>query len=52
MKYASKTESRRKGPFYVGRKENYSEEYAGMELRQWQKKLKMLINVIANSLIL
>ena len=39
MKYASKIETRIKGPFYVGQKENYSEEYAGMELRQWQKEL-------------
>lgn len=39
MKYASKIETRIKGPFYVGQKENYREEYAGMELRQWQKEL-------------
>ena len=39
MRYASKTDSRLKGPFYVGQKENYSEEYAGMSLRQWQREL-------------
>ena len=39
MKYASKIESRVKGPFYVGQKENYSEEYAEMTLRQWQREL-------------
>ena len=32
-------ESRVRGPFYVGQKENYSEEYASMNLRQWQKEL-------------
>ena len=39
MKYASKIESRVKGPFYVGQKENYSEEYAVMDLREWQREL-------------
>ena len=39
MRYASKIDSRIKGPFYVGQEENYSEEYASMNLRQWQKEL-------------
>jgi|GEM_PF-2787364 DNA repair protein RadC len=39
MKYASKIDTRVRGPFYVGQKENYSEEYASMDLRQWQKEL-------------
>lgn len=33
MKYAFKIDNRVKRPFYVGRKENYSEEYASMNLR-------------------
>lgn len=39
MKYGSKAETRLKGPFYVGQEENYSEEYASMSLRQWQREL-------------
>lgn len=52
IKYASKIESRIKGPFYVGRKENYSEEYAGMELRQWQKELFEFIRTNKNNLVI
>ena len=34
MKYASKIDTRIKGPFYLGQKENYSEKYANMSLRK------------------
>ena len=39
MKYASKIDTRIKRLFYVGQKENYSEEYGSMNLRQRQKEL-------------
>lgn len=39
MKYASKDETRVKGPFYVGRKERFSEEFASITLRPWQEQL-------------
>lgn len=52
MKSASKIESRVKGPFYVGQKENYSEEYATMNLRQWQKELFEFILVNKNNSII
>jgi len=52
IKYASKIESRVKGPFYVGQKENYSEEYASMNLRQWQKELFEFILVNKNNPII
>lgn len=52
MKYASKINTRIKGPFYVGQKENYSEEYAGMELRQWQKELFEFIVMNKNNPII
>lgn len=52
MKYASKIESRVKGPFYVGQKENYNEEYAAMDLRQWQKELFEFILINKNNSII
>lgn len=39
MKYASKSEGRIRGPFYVGQKEKYSESFAAMNLMSWQKEL-------------
>jgi len=52
MKYASKIESRVKGPFYVGQKENYSEEYAAMDLREWQRELfEFIVKNKNNSII-
>jgi DNA repair protein RadC len=45
-------ESRVRGPFYVGQKENYSEEYASMNLRQWQKELFEFILVNKNNSII
>lgn len=39
VKYASKSEVRIKGPFYVGQKEKYSESFAAMNLMPWQKEL-------------
>ena len=39
MKYASKEDTRIKGPFYVGKKEQFSEKFALMTLRPWQKEL-------------
>ena len=39
MKYASKSEGRIRGPFYVGQKEKYSESFAAMNLMPWQKEL-------------
>jgi len=52
MKYASKIESRVKGPFYVSQKENYSEEYSSMNLRQWQKELFEFIVINKNNPII
>nr|ULD16019.1 hypothetical protein [Cylindrotheca closterium] len=52
MKYASKIDSRVKGPFYVGQKENYSEEYSSMNLRQWQKELFEFIVINKNNPII
>lgn len=39
MEYASKQDTRVKGPFYVGQKEKFSEKFAAMILRPWQKQL-------------
>ena len=39
FKYVTKSETRVEGPFYCGKKENYSEEYVSMILRKWQKEL-------------
>lgn len=39
MQYAEKEDTRVKGPFYVGKKEKFSEEFAAMTLRPWQKQL-------------
>lgn len=39
MKYASKLDTRIKGPFHVGRKEKFDEKYAAMTLRPWQQDL-------------
>jgi len=39
MEYASKQDTRVKGPFYVGKKEKFSEEFASMTLLPWQKQL-------------
>jgi len=39
MKYASKKETRIKGPFYVGKKEKFDESYANLILRPWQNQL-------------
>lgn len=52
IKYASKIDSRVKGPFYVGQKENYSEEYSSMNLRQWQKELFEFIVINKNNPII
>ena len=52
MKYASKIDTRVRGPFYVGQKENYSEEYASMTLRQWQKELFEFIVINKNNPII
>lgn len=39
MEYASKEDTRVKGPFHVGQKEKFSEEFAAMTLRPWQEQL-------------
>jgi len=39
MKYASKEETRLKGPLYVSKKEKFDESYANLILRPWQSQL-------------
>ena len=39
MKYASKEETRVKGPFYVGKKEKFDKSYANLILRPWQNQI-------------
>ena len=46
MKYASKIDTRVRGPFYVGQKENYSEEYASIKLASLLSEELMSLPII------
>lgn len=52
MKYASKLNTRVKGPFYVGQKEKFDTVYAKLTLGPWQKQLFEFILKNKNNSIL
>lgn len=52
VKYASKSEGRLRGPFYIGQKEKFNESFAAMNLRSWQKELFDFILVHKDSPII
>ena len=52
MEYASKSDTRVKGPFYVGRKEKFDEGYANLILRPWQNQVFEFILKNKNSPII